>query len=250
MPLPKVSNLLVYYKYTTKMPIQAKTMPSFVQSIFEKYKDFEKKKGELHVSPFYGYRDTNYLQLTFDFDGGDAFKDGQRFCRMELVKEKENLNDWFVELTGRGLHVVNHNAYGPILRSQIEGIRKFLSQKLSRHYGSLDMSTSIRHLPIRRSLSLDSFGKTIVNPIRVTTFLSQSKIGLEQLQSKFELTEDKFKDILENYVLPKKIEYMDEAPFNLLRSLRKRKQEEEPVVKKKIKKTPNKVEEDQSDREP
>ena len=232
MPLPTINQLGVYYKYASQMPVYNKSTAGFIQSIEDKYNDFIDKKLELHVSPFYNHKHFYFYQIVFDFDGPKAYKEAQSFCRAELIKEKLPMADWFVEFTGTDVHVVNKVAYGPVTLNQIRDIRDHVKRTLGKYYPTLDVSSSIRHLPIRRSLSLDSKHKLLVLPARVTMFMAYSHEHIVTALSAIEITRARFNNILVNYVLPTKIQSIQDAPFGISKALKGKPTILEPEKKK------------------
>lgn len=232
MSLPTINQLIVHYKYVAQMPIHSKPVASFIQTIEEKYTEFIDKKLELHVSPFYGHKQFLFYQIILDFDGPKAYKEAQSFCRTELVKEKLPITDWFVEFTGTDIHLASKIAYGPITLNQIKNIRDHIKRTLGKYYPSIDVKSSIRHLPIRRCLSLDSKHKRLVLPVRVTMFMSYSFKHIMSSLEAIDLTPKQFSNVLINYVLPTKIRSIQDIPFGIYKTLKTKPTIEEPTKKK------------------
>lgn len=193
---------IVKYKYVEQMPIVRKSRDEFIKSILEKYDQFIHKKLELHVSPFYETSRGIYWQPVLDFDKPVGISEAKAFIETELVYNKVRLQDWFVEITSSGVHVCSHLAIGPI--ESIENLRNLLKRQYAHKYKHLDLNTSVRDLPVRRTLSLSSNGEHLVLPIRITTFLRSSyEEIIEEIESKT-LTKEMFRKLLLTYVLPTK----------------------------------------------
>jgi hypothetical protein len=203
-------SLTVYYKYVKEMPIYSKPASAFVQSIVEKYSEYARLKLELHVSPFYGWRDAFVWQPVFDFDTPASVEVARHFCRSEL----SGVSGYFVEITGVSVHIVSRDAYGPLKKDQIAELREYLRETFA-EYQHLDIVSSVRHLPIRRAPSIDTLHRFIIRPIRITEFLSTSYESLiKELQASVP-SQLQFGYIVATYTLPRALLPLREAPWGV-----------------------------------
>jgi len=207
-PLGSPSSLIVYYKYVKEMPVYQKSAKSFLTSIVEKYKEYVSLKLELHVSPFYGLRSSFVWQPVIDFDTPESISVAKQFCKEEL----SSYSKYFVEVTGTSVHIVSRIAYGPIKEDEITVLREYLHERF-RSYEHLDITSSIRHLPIRRVPSVDSTGRFVMRPVMVTQFLGSSYEELIKQQVHSLPTRMQFGHILANYTLPRMLLPWTEAPW-------------------------------------
>jgi len=189
-------SLVVYYKYIATMPVYQKTMDAFIESVSSKWREFVSQKVELHVSPFYKYKGMLVWQPTFDFDGDLSKVDLIRFCESEII----DTYNWYVEETKDGYHLYSCASYSGLRLRDIEKLRNLFARKY-KSYTSLDIRSSIRHLPIRRLALLQ-----VPVPIR--------RFGIKPDDIKDELH---FASVLQKFVVPTKIYEFDREIFRTLR---------------------------------
>jgi hypothetical protein len=214
-------SLTVYYKYVKEMPVYSKPAKEFIQSVVEKYPEYAKLQLELHVSPFYGWRDAFVWQPVVDFDDPSSVPIAKQFCKEELSPTPYK---YFVEVTGTSVHIVSQTAYGPIREDQISELRAYLRERF-KDYQHLDITSSIRHLPIRRTPSTDSQHRFIIMPIRVSKFLSSSYESLVKELVHSIPSSRTFAYVVASYTLPRVLADIGDAPWGVGRYFSNKKQE-------------------------
>jgi len=178
------------------MPVYRKHLDEFIESVSEKWTEFKVGDIELHVSPFYGYKGKLVWQPVFDFDGRSSKVDLQRFCENEI----DDIYNWYVEETHDGYHLYSYVGYSGFELSDIEKLRARLTHLYS-SYTSLDIRSSIRHLPIRRLAKL-----------QVPTSVRTLNEGFESIKDELH-----FAHVLRQYVVPTKIHEFDRSFFRTLK---------------------------------
>lgn len=207
MAAPSISKLVVCYKYVESMPIVRKVVPSFLSSIIEKWEEYRKLRLELHVSPFYEYGDSLVWQPVLDFDGEDGKKELLAFYREQLKDDRKM--SWFAELTGEGAHLCSRVGYYGIEPNDISKLRSNI-KSLFQRYTSLDVTSSIRHLPIRRVPSASKGHEWLMFPVR------PHQIMYVDPKKDFRYDLKRFKNVLYYYTLPITLKHIRELPWEVI----------------------------------
>lgn len=195
-----IFSLICFYKYSVFSPVITRNVSHLYNSLKEKKEEFLNKKLELHISPFYEEKNGDlYWQPIFDFDNIFYFDKFKKYILYD-----ENKNDWFIEITDTYFHLVSKNAFGPVKKDEIFKIR--LKFKYFSNFG-IDVSSSIRHLPIKRSLSQINSGKYISTPVELKNF------SIKHITKKENLSEEQFYNILSVYIFPHKLKSLNALSF-------------------------------------
>lgn len=196
----------VAYKYAAPMTVIVRDVSYFIQSQLQKLDLYQRKKTELHVSPFYEHKITGFFayQPVFDLDGAASFGEARAFLT-SLIKPSER-KYFFVERSGNSIHLVCHLAFYPIDHNEIKYLRLAIKEIIGRNLTTLDVSHCVRHLPIRRTPGLSKLKDKLVMPVPAKTFLTKSRTELDLMWQKFEVTNKKqLEHLITQYTLPVKI---------------------------------------------
>ncbi len=190
----RITNYLVSYKYVKTMAPVIRSRSYFLKSVTSKWQQIRDLKLELHVSPFYIWNNQFIFQPVFDFDGPTAKVELENFLGTYTSIKSP---DWCIEYSGQGLHLFSTVGYYSIKTSQVSDLRNTFRDRL-KQFSHLDITSSIRDLPIRRLPSVSSNGTFVMQPYSTRAW--------KEAKPQPEITEMLVYDWLKHYTLPTRFE--------------------------------------------
>jgi hypothetical protein len=173
--------LKVKYKYSVLMPPATNTVSHIKTRLLENYEKVVACKFEYLVSSIYEDTKYYYWQPFFDFDSADSSQI-KLFLRTEI--SKKYLDDFYVEVTKNGYHVVSPLVYGPLTStSKLDDIKKKFKVVFSA-YADYDWAITCRETPNRRCFCRVN-SKRIIPIISAKKFLSMSHQEIRNYSSVF-----------------------------------------------------------------
>ncbi|MEM0173962.1 MAG: hypothetical protein QXI16_05605 [Sulfolobaceae archaeon] len=174
------------------MQIIKRSATYFLLSISDKWKAVSEQKLELHVSPFFEFKGQFYWQPVFDFDNIESLTTLTQF--LDSYKGLQS-PPWYLERSSPiGYHLFCTIAFGPIKKSEIIDLRRRITNRLQ-SFINLDITSSIRDLPIRRLPSVDSTGTFTMVPL---TLDRKDAVKFSKI------TQYTVFDLVKNFTLPTK----------------------------------------------
>lgn len=162
--------LEVKYKYSVMMPPATNTVSHIKTRLLENYEKVVACKFEYLVSSIYEDAKYYYWQPFFDFDTTNSSQ-VKLFLRTEI--SKKYFDDFYVEVTKNGYHIVSTLAYGPLTStSKLDDIKKKFKAMFSA-YADYDWAVSCRETPNRRCFCRVS-PKKIIPIISAKKFLDMN----------------------------------------------------------------------------
>jgi len=159
--------LKVKYKYSVLMSPATNTVSHIKTRLLENYEKVVACKFEYLVSSIYEDSKYYYWQPFFDFDSTNSSQ-VKLFLRTEI--NKRYLDDFYVEVTKNGYHIVSTLAYGPLTStSKLDDIKKKFKTMFS-SYADYDWAITCRETPNRRCFCRVS-SKRIIPVISAKKFL-------------------------------------------------------------------------------